>query len=227
MNKPDPLSYDEWQQGLLTFEQEQLIAAADPEAVPDKIAVNSRYEVWIRYDIMPPSEVGWPQMHHLSIKRRDKECIHDWRDLQRIKNDLIGPEHEAVELYPAESRLVDSANQYHLWVVAEEGQRFPFGYTERVVSEGSHGNSKQRPFAVAPKDAIPDEEMDRRLAKAARRAKRYPEAGFIQFRYKLAKDGDWQYGEASSRSKLRKLLKALNPYTWTEVIDPPIKEVKG
>jgi hypothetical protein len=37
--------------------------------------------------------------------------VHDWRDLQRIKNQLVGPECEAVELYPAESRKVDTANQ--------------------------------------------------------------------------------------------------------------------
>src|SRR5580704_308381 len=49
---------------------------------------------------------------HLSIKRRDKEPIHDWRDLQEIKNQICGPEFEAIEIYPAEDRKVDSANQY-------------------------------------------------------------------------------------------------------------------
>jgi len=29
---------------------------------------------------------------------------------------IVGEEHEAFEVYPAESRLVDTANQYHLWV---------------------------------------------------------------------------------------------------------------
>ncbi len=71
-------------------------------------------------------------MIHLSIKRNDRECIHDWRDLQEIKNKLVGVEAEACELYPAESRLVDCANQYHLWVLPE-GAMFPFGFTQRMT----------------------------------------------------------------------------------------------
>ena len=114
---------------------------------------NSRYQVSIRKvksNVLPP---GWPEIVHLSIKRLDKEPIHDWRDLQRIKNELIGPEYEAVEVYPAESRLVDDANQFHLWVFMDETFRLPFGFAERLVSEGSTFGSKQRPF---PKDAIPE-----------------------------------------------------------------------
>lgn len=109
----------------------------------NEVWINSRYQVNI--DRSPEIGEGWPKMIHLSIKRRDKEVIHDWRDLQRIKNELIGPEHEAVELYPAESRLVDAANQYHLWVLAEPGVRFPFGWTER--GNRTHGTRiKSPPF---------------------------------------------------------------------------------
>jgi len=91
----------------------------------DTVYVNDRYQVNVR-----EAEVsdGWPAMVHLSIKRRDKEPIHDWRDLQTIKNMIVGPEHEAVELYPRESRVVDTVNQYHLWVVKEPGKSFPFGF---------------------------------------------------------------------------------------------------
>lgn len=85
---------------------------------------------------------------HLSIRRLDREPVHDWRELQQIKNELVGEEHEAVELYPAESRLVDAANQYHLYVFAQSGQRFSFGYQERVVSEEPVGLSKQRKFGA-------------------------------------------------------------------------------
>ena len=53
-------------------------------------------------------------MAKLSIRRNDREAVHDWRDLQRIKNELVGPECEGFELYPAESRLVDTANQFWL-----------------------------------------------------------------------------------------------------------------
>ena len=87
-------------------------------------------------------------MQHLLIGRRDKAPVgkERFRDFQRIKNELVGPECEAVELYPAESRLVDTANQYHLWCFAEE-ERFPFGYTDRLVLSPSNGGSvHQEPF---------------------------------------------------------------------------------
>lgn len=76
---------------------------------------------------------GW----HLSIKRRDKHHIHNWRELQAIKNDLVGRENEGFELYPAESRLVDTANQYHIWVFCDPRQRVQTGFTERKVHDGT------------------------------------------------------------------------------------------
>ena len=107
--------------------------------------INDMYEVTIRRH---PSDVDdFPDMIHLGIKRRDKESVHDWRDLQEIKNMLVGPEYEAVELYPAESRLIDSANQYHLWIVDFEGFRWPFGFNERLVTDIDYGSgAKQRPL---------------------------------------------------------------------------------
>jgi hypothetical protein len=46
--------------------------------------------------------------------------------MQRIKNELAGPERVAVEVYPPVSQLVDHANMYHLWVF-EAGFALPFG----------------------------------------------------------------------------------------------------
>ena len=93
-----------------------------------------------------PRKVAW-----LCIRRKDSEAVHDWRHLQNIKNDLCGPEYEAMEIYPAESRLVDSCNQYHLWVLPK-GLRVPFGYEERDVSDQPFGKNKQRPFEDRPAD---------------------------------------------------------------------------
>lgn len=85
------------------------------------------------------------EMICLSIKRIDKEAIHDWRHLQEIKNALVGEECEAVELYPAESRLVDTSNQYWLWCFADPEVRMPFGFTDRVVcNETTMEGTKQR-----------------------------------------------------------------------------------
>lgn len=82
----------------------------------------------------------------LSIKRRDKQPVTDWRHKQIIKNQLVGEEHEAVELYPAESRLVDTANQYHLWVAKDPKFRFDFGFRQRAVEEEPKGGAVQRKF---------------------------------------------------------------------------------
>ena len=68
------------------------------------------------------------------IKRRDREVIRDWRELQAIKNAIVGPEHEGFELYPAESRLVDTANQFHLFVFMDRRVRMPVGFVEREVA---------------------------------------------------------------------------------------------
>ena len=88
-------------------------------------------------------------MLHLSIKTHDRSHIRDWRDLQQIKNDLVGPEHEGLELFPAESRLVDTANQYHLGVLRQEGVKGPTGFNDgRVVSNHVEGNARQRPSAA-------------------------------------------------------------------------------
>lgn len=107
----------------------------------DPVYRNEKYQVSMR-DVAAP---GWPEMIWLSIKRIDKEPIHDWRDLQQIKNELIGPEHEGFELYPSEQRRVDSANQYHLFVFKDANIRIPVGFQERLVSDvPSIGGSKQR-----------------------------------------------------------------------------------
>ena len=76
--------------------------------------------------------LNWPPMIHLSVIRLDGEPISGWDDLQRIKNEICGPEHEAVEIYPAESRLVNMGNNRHLWVVSEVFT-IPMGWKTRMV----------------------------------------------------------------------------------------------
>ena len=109
-----------------------------------KVFINDTYQVIIHEAKVPN---GFPDMIWLSIRRLDREPIRDWRHMQAIKNELVGEENEGVELYPAESRLVDSANQYHMWVLKESGIIFPFGMTgsRNVTTEVPEGtNIKQR-----------------------------------------------------------------------------------
>ncbi len=109
-------------------------------AMDDEVYINDVYQVAVHRRLEDK-----PRIIHLSIKRIDKQPIHDWRDLQQIKNELTDPEFDACELYPAESRLVDTANQYHLWVYADKQARIPLGWgTRLVVGEAVVEGSVQR-----------------------------------------------------------------------------------
>lgn len=96
-------------------------------------------------DVMhhPP---GWL---HLSIRRQDRLPVRRWRDLQRIKNELAGPERDAIEVFPAESRLHDPCNLYDLWVVPEGFIPVGVGWNYRDVRDvqqaAAHG-AVQEPF---------------------------------------------------------------------------------
>lgn len=125
--------------------------AGNKTALPKGVVYlrNNHYQVDVRTmeSKEPFGKVVW-----LSIKRNDRKPIHDWRDLQRIKTEVMGPEVEAIELYPAESRHVDTSNQYHLWCFAD-GYRFPYGYEERLLVDKDRGDgpaefslSDQRPW---------------------------------------------------------------------------------
>jgi len=136
----------------------------------DEIWKNSHYQVCLKRIPAPP---GWPcDMVHLSIKRLDKHPIHDWRHFQWIKNELVGEENEAIEIYPAESRLVDTSNQYHLWVFSSSEVRIPLGFGERAVWEGDVAGAKQRdwPPEKRPSDAISPSEADIRQMAATSRS---------------------------------------------------------
>jgi hypothetical protein len=129
--------------GAVTDHNEVLAILTDycRKSMEGSVWINDKYQV-VRREIAGG-------MVHLSIRRRDRSADHDWRDYQQIKNQLVGPECEAVELYPAESRLVDNANQYHLWAVLDPAYRFPIGWKERMVSNNAIGKSEQRPFEAA------------------------------------------------------------------------------
>lgn len=117
----------------------------------DDIFLNDTYQV-NRSQVHRNLDDGWPDMIHLSIKRIDKEPIRDWADMQQIKNELIGPENEGIEIFPAESRLVDMANQYHIWCFADPTVRIPIGWTNRMVGTSEQAEAvgaKQRERKVA------------------------------------------------------------------------------
>jgi|GEM_PF-2284591 hypothetical protein len=68
----------------------------------------------------------WGTIAHLLIRRHDQGLDFPWAELQRIKDELCGPECVAVEVFPPQSQLVDDANCRHLWVLPD-GFTLPFG----------------------------------------------------------------------------------------------------
>jgi hypothetical protein len=126
-----------------------------------KVYRNSRYQVALR----DCGDGPFGPMVHLSIKRIDRLPIRDWRDLQRIKNELVGEDAEAVELFPMEKRTVDTSNQYHLWVFPEF--EFPFGFVTRAVTngggvKGARQRKHEGPFRGPVKDPGNLQELVRR-----------------------------------------------------------------
>lgn len=118
------------------------------ETMLEEVWINDVYQVNVRRHEGGVNAEGdeFPPIIHLSIKRRDKAPVIDWRDKQQIKNELTSPEFEAIELFPAESRLVDTANQYHLWVFADASLRIPVGFPGRLVNyEDTGSGAVQRP----------------------------------------------------------------------------------
>lgn len=52
---------------------------------------------------------------HIRIRRLDNQPIHSFADFQEIKNEFLGAEAVAVEVFPKVSDYVDNSNTYHLF----------------------------------------------------------------------------------------------------------------
>lgn len=141
----------DWYASIGVTSAEELERSIRAQASEGELVGNGDYTVTIYRDVALVA--GWPRLDWLSIKRNDRAPIHDWRELQAIKTALFSAQHEAVELYPAEDRVVDTANQYHLFVLAasEDGRpmRWPFGFARGLRTDRMLTKSKQRPGSGA------------------------------------------------------------------------------
>ncbi len=85
----------------------------------------------------------------IGVTHVSQTAIHDWRDLQAVKNDIAGEEWEGVELYPAESRLADPSNRFYLWCVPPGVLTWGLPQ-QRVVLTMAQSIAPQRPFPEEP-----------------------------------------------------------------------------
>jgi hypothetical protein len=47
-----------------------------------------------------------------------------WPEMQRIKDEIAGPDATAIEVYPPQAQVVDEADMFHIWVLRG---KLPFG----------------------------------------------------------------------------------------------------
>lgn len=47
-----------------------------------------------------------------------------WPEMQRIKDEIAGPDATAIEVYPPKAEVVDEADMFHIWVLRG---KLPFG----------------------------------------------------------------------------------------------------
>lgn len=92
---------------------------------------------------------GWVT---LSVKRNDRKAECDWRIFMRIKNEIVGPEREAFQLFPSMERVVDTANQYFLFVVPK-GYVIQAGQMEQEVSD----SVRAKPLGAVQRDFESDD----------------------------------------------------------------------
>jgi hypothetical protein len=74
---------------------------------------NNRYTVMI-YDNAETTHGRAMQV--LIQNHTDTPIVNHWRELQRIKNEIFGPETLAIEYFPPESELVDQHNIYWIFI---------------------------------------------------------------------------------------------------------------
>ena len=58
---------------------------------------------------------NYDRVRKLAVSRLDGKDGIPWDDLQIIKDDLLGPETTAVEVYPPHDEIIDEVNRRHLW----------------------------------------------------------------------------------------------------------------
>jgi hypothetical protein len=65
---------------------------------------------------------SWGAVCHLRVMRRDLKSGISWEELQAVKDEYLGPDAQAVEVYPRACDVVDELPMRHLWEVPSHVQ---------------------------------------------------------------------------------------------------------
>lgn len=115
-----PLVRDpDWYRDQRLADTTEMVRAQHPDVTDAQVAAlmpaetwgNDRYTVNVHY--LDGDRDGFVEVGVHNHKRTPHV---PWRHLQQIKNEVLGPDREAVQLFPAEDRLVDTANEYWIYV---------------------------------------------------------------------------------------------------------------
>jgi hypothetical protein len=133
------------------FSWEDALRALD-EVRRREIFANSQYKV-IRNKV--PATAECTALIHFWIYRIDGRPVGSERydDFMRIRDELVGPDHEAVEIYPRRSNEVNTGHAYHLWVLADAEHRFPLGC--RYGRDVSEADKKAAPPLAGTGPVLP------------------------------------------------------------------------
>lgn len=56
---------------------------------------------------------------HMTVERADGKDGITWDELQRLKDESLGPDSMAVEVFPRADEVINERNRRHLWEVPE------------------------------------------------------------------------------------------------------------
>jgi len=114
---------------------------------------NNKYGVFVKKTVSDgfsvPGPNGQPmpmEIVHLIIVRQDKKRVEiSWEEKQAIKNELLGPMCEGVELFPSEMRRMKTIpeHQCHLWVL-QPGATMPVGLIPKAMQELARDNALEK-----------------------------------------------------------------------------------
>ncbi len=121
------------QMDIPTVDEVMAATGSGEEAARDRIEWLKSQSVWVNNLYQVNVEYLPDDMAHVIIRRLDKQPIHNWVHFQGIKNQVLGKDCEAVEIYPKETDLVDAKHHYHLWGFRKGDKSFGVGFTGRNV----------------------------------------------------------------------------------------------
>lgn len=95
---------------------------------------DGKYKIW--YDNIRGFE-------HLRIRRTDDKPVHNWMHMFTIKNDLLGADMVAVEIFPKRSEFIDGSNTYHIWTwkglrVPNMNKMYDYAFELKKKGEDTH-----------------------------------------------------------------------------------------